>query len=62
MSISNWSGRTHRTMSSAFGPYTSQRITAQREPVSLSEKAAGVLLAIAGASVLAVFLFMGLSS
>lgn len=61
MSISNWSGRTHRTMSSAFGPYTSHRITAQREPVAFSEKAAGVLLAISGAAVLAVLIFVELS-
>lgn len=61
MSISNWSGRTHRTMSSAFGPYTSHHITAQREPVTLSDKVAGVLLVVAGAAVLAVFLFVELS-
>jgi hypothetical protein len=35
MNNSNWTGRTHRTMVSAFGPYTSQRID---EPVHVSDR------------------------
>jgi predicted phage tail protein len=50
-----------RTLEEAFGPYTSHHIDVHREPVPISEKAAGVLLAIAGAAVLAVILFAGLS-
>lgn len=57
----NTTRRHPRTLEQAFGPYTSHHITAQREPVTLSDKVAGVLLAVAGAAVLAVFLFMELS-
>ena len=57
----NTTRRHPRTLEEAFGPYTSHRITAQREPVAFSEKAAGVLLAISGAAVLAVLIFVELS-
>ena len=56
MGISNWSGRTHRTMSSAFGPYTSNRLQSLREPLSLGEQAAGVALAIIGGISAAAFI------
>jgi hypothetical protein len=58
----NTTRRHPRTLEEAFGPYTSHHISVQREPVSISDKAAGVLLAIAGAAVLAVLLFVDLSS
>lgn len=32
MSTSNWSGRTHRTMDSAFGPYTGRELYGPHDP------------------------------
>jgi hypothetical protein len=50
-----------RTMQEAWGPYTSNQLEGMREPMRMSEKAGGVLLAIAGGLVFAVLLFVELS-
>ena len=49
MNGSNWTGRTARTLSQAFGPHTSERISDERhwtdEPASLLLAAAVMVLA-----------------
>lgn len=39
MNNSNWTGRTHRTMQEAFGPYTSRSIYEPYKPMDWQDKA-----------------------
>ena len=47
---SNWTGRVHRSLNSAFGPHTSQRIEDDAEPYSAGDLAIAVIavLSLAG--------------
>ena len=53
MNYSNWTGRTHRNMSSAFGPYTDRRLVPLPTTRGLAARIYGVLLAVVIGIVLA---------
>ena len=46
---SNWTGRTHRSLTSAFGPHTSQHIEPEAQPY----RAADAVIAVIAVAVLA---------
>ena len=58
MNTSNYTGRTHRTLTSAFGPYTSSTLHAKAEPMHKHD-----IIVLAGSIVagLAVFVLVLLS-
>ena len=54
---SNWTGRTHRTMQGAFGPYTSNQLEPMPEADSVTHVAL-VLASVAAVAVAAMAIFL----
>jgi hypothetical protein len=53
MNQSNWTGRTSRTMTEAFGAHCSESISVQHEPMKRAEKLFCWVVAVIGLSLVA---------
>tara|TARA_R110000868_G_scaffold249898_4_gene506369 strand:+ start:2673 stop:2861 length:189 start_codon:yes stop_codon:yes gene_type:complete len=57
MSNSNWHGRTHRTIDSAFGPHSRNQLDPMRRNPTYISAVVNVLIAVALIAVMAITLF-----